>query len=87
MRRLRLLDSPAEASFDRLTQLGAHVLGVPVCLVSLVDDRRQFFKSAHGLGGWAGKARETPLTHSFCQRVVTSGVPLVVENAPEHPVV
>ena len=35
---------------------------------------------------WASK-RETPLSHSFCQHVVTSGEALIVENAPEHPVV
>ncbi len=85
LRRLSLLDSPVQASFDRLTQLAAKVLGVPVCLVSLVDDHRQFFKSAYGLGGWAGETRQTPLTHSFCQHVVTSNAPLVVNDAPAHP--
>ena len=70
--RLRLLDTPPEEPFDRLTRLAARTLGAPVALVSLVDDRRQFFKSAHGLPEpWASQ-RETPLTHSFCQHVVTS---------------
>ena len=85
LRRLNLLDSPAETGFDRLTKLAAQVLGVPVCLVSLVDDKRQFFKSAVGLSGPVGEARQTPLTHSFCQHVVTSGAPLVVDDAPAHP--
>jgi len=87
LRRLNLMDTAAEPSFDRLTRLAARALGIPVCLVSLVDDRRQFFKSAEGLGGWAGETRQTPLTHSFCQHVVTSGAPLVVDNASQHPVV
>ena len=47
--RLRLLDSPPEAPFDRLTRLAARTLGAPISLVSLVDDHRQFFKSAYGL--------------------------------------
>ncbi len=81
LRNLRLLDSDAEESFDRLTRLVRQFLQVPVALVSLVDDRRQFFKAAAGLGGWAAKARETPLTHSFCQHVVTSGQPMVVADA------
>ena len=85
LRRSSLLDSPAETGFDRVTRLAAGVIGAPVCLVSLVDDRRQFFKSVFGLGGPAAEARETPLTHSFCQHVVTAGAPLVVENAPAHP--
>ncbi len=82
---LKLLDSPGEAGFDRLTRLVQRFLLVPVSLVSFVDDRRQFFKSASGLGGWAGAARETKLTHSFCQHVVTSNQPLIVADAREHP--
>jgi PAS domain S-box-containing protein len=85
LRRSKLMDSRPEESFDRLTRLAARLLGAPVCLVSLVDERRQFFKAAHGLGGPVGEARETPLTHSFCQHVVTSGAPLVVEDATTHP--
>ena len=80
-----LLDSPPEAAFDRLTRLAAKLLGVPVALVSLVDDHRQFFKSAVGLPEpWASR-RETPLTHSFCQYGVTSAEPLIVIDAREHP--
>jgi GAF domain-containing protein len=79
-----LMDSPAEHSFDRLTRLVCRFLDVPVSLVSLVDDQKQFFKAACGVEGWAGKARETKLTHSFCQYVVTSGEPLIVNDAREH---
>lgn len=85
LRRLALLDSKIEVSFDRLTRLASEIIAAPVCLVSLVDHERQFFKSAHGLGGEAGEKRETPLTHSFCQHVVTSGEPLIVSDAPNHP--
>ena len=82
---MNLLDSAAEPGFDRLTRLVCLFLNVPVSLVSLVDDQRQFFKAACGLGGWAGEARETKLTHSFCQHVVTSGEQLIVSDAREHP--
>jgi signal transduction histidine kinase len=76
-----LMDSPADEDFDRSTRLVRRSLGVPVSLVSLVDDRRQFFKSAVGLPEpWASR-RQTPLSHSFCQHVITSGQPLVVEDA------
>jgi diguanylate cyclase (GGDEF)-like protein/PAS domain S-box-containing protein len=79
----QLLDSDTEDAFDRLTTLCADLLGAPVALVSLVDDRRQFFKSAVGLGEpWASR-RGTPLSHSFCKHVVSSGQPLVVEDARE----
>jgi len=86
LRRTRLLDSPAEGAFDRLTQLTATVLNVPVALVSLVDSDRQYFKSLHGLGQPWATERQTPLSHSFCQHVVHTRRALVVSDAREHPV-
>lgn len=83
---LRLLDTPIESSFERLTHLAAATVNAPVCLVSLVDDRRQFFKSALGLSKVLGDRRETPLSHSFCQYVVTTEQPLIVPNSIADPV-
>ena len=85
--RLGLLDTPPEESFDRLTRLAARLLSAPVALVSLVDDHRQFFKSAFGLPQPWATVRETPLSHSFCQHVVSEGKPLIVEDARAHPLV
>ncbi|MEO6331791.1 MAG: GAF domain-containing sensor histidine kinase [Gemmatimonadaceae bacterium] len=82
-----LMDSEVSDRYDRLTRLASNLLSAPVALVSLVDDRRQFFKSSLGLAEPWASARETPLSHSFCQHVVTSGRPLRIENAPEHPLV
>jgi two-component sensor histidine kinase len=76
-----LPDSSPEESFDRLTRLVTRLLGVPVALVSLVDDKRQFFKSQQGLPEPVSQARQTPLTHSFCQIVVIDQAPLVVTDA------
>jgi sigma-B regulation protein RsbU (phosphoserine phosphatase) len=76
-----LLDSACEAAFDRLTRLASRLVHAPVTLVSLVDARRQFFKSHVGLREpWASR-RETPLTHAFCKHVVDSGKPLIIEDA------
>lgn len=87
LKRTGLLDSPPEEVFDRLTRLASRALSAPVALVSLVDDHRQFFKSQVGLEEpWAAE-RQTPLSHSFCQHVVLSEAPLVVEDAREHPAV
>jgi diguanylate cyclase (GGDEF)-like protein/PAS domain S-box-containing protein len=80
-----LLDTAAEEAFDRFTRLAARCLKVPVALISLVDDHRQFFKSAVGLPEpWASR-REMPLSHSFCQYGVTMAGPLIVSDAREHP--
>ncbi|MDX1992267.1 MAG: GAF domain-containing protein [bacterium] len=87
LRNLLLLDTPAEESFDRLTRLASCIVNAPVSLVTLVDANRQFFKSAIGLPEpWASK-RETPLSHSFCQHVVATNEPLVIEDARKHPLV
>lgn len=82
-----LFDTPPEPAYDRLTRLASALLGVPVALLSLVDDERQFFKSIVGLTGWAAEARGTPLSHSFCQHVVAGDGPLIVEDARVHPLV
>jgi hypothetical protein len=80
-----LLDTPAEESFDRLARVAAKLVGAPVALVTAVDRDRQFFKSCLGLPEpWATR-RETPLTHSFCQHVVTAREPVLVTDARQDP--
>ena len=75
-----LLDTRPDAEFDDITALVAAQLRVPICLVSLVDRDRQWFKSRHGL-----EASETPRDVSFCGHVVADGMPLVVEDAAADP--
>lgn len=84
---LRLLDSPTDPAFDRLTRLVTRILDVPVSLVTLVDGDRQFFKSQTGLLEPYGTIRETPISHSFCQHVVATKHALIIEDAREHDLV
>ncbi len=84
LRATRLLDSAPEDTFDRLTRLATRLLGVPVALISLVDRDRQFFKSQQGLPEPWASARETPLTHSFCQHVAATGLPLVISDSAQN---
>ena len=85
LERSGLVDTAAEAAFDRLTRLAAAVTDAPISLVTLVLPERQFFKSARGLEEPWATARETPLSHSFCQWPVRLGRRLVVEDAREDP--
>ncbi|HKW00528.1 MAG TPA: GAF domain-containing protein [Vicinamibacterales bacterium] len=82
--RTGLLDSPPDALFDRVAQLAARLLDVPVVLLSLVDANRQFFKTQVGVPEPVATARQTPLTHSFCQWVVSSDDELVVPDVQRH---
>jgi signal transduction histidine kinase len=85
LRRLGILDTPVEAAFDRLGALAARVLKTPIALVTLVDDTRQFFKSCQGLPEPWASWRHTPLSHSFCQHVLTTSNPLVIPDARVDP--
>jgi hypothetical protein len=78
-----LMDSPIDESFDRHTRLLIEALLVPLSLVTLVSDNRQFFKSQIGLPQIFAEVRQSPLSHSFCQHVVWTGKPLQVKDARE----
>jgi len=84
---LYLLDTPPDESFDRLTRLASRILKTPISLMSLVDVDRQFFKSFVGLPEPWATTRETPLSHSFCQHVVATGEPLIINDARTEPLV
>lgn len=79
-----LLDAPRDPAFDRLTDLAARLLKVPVALVTLIDEGRQFFAGSTGLQPPYSDTRETPLTHSLCQHVVRSDELLMISDAREH---
>ncbi len=86
LREADLLDTPPEEGFDQLARIAARLLNAPIALVSLVDEDRQFFKSCIGsIPEPFNSKRETPLSHSFCQYVVASKEPLLVEDARVHP--
>lgn len=81
------MDTLPDQRFDRLTRLTSRTLGVPVVLVSLVDNERQFFKSAIGLAEPWNTCQQTLLSHSFCQYVVAKDMPLVIPDARNDPLV
>ena len=80
LRDLLILDTEPEQRFDVLTQYAAELFEVPIALVSLVDENRQWFKSRCGLD-----ATETPRSISFCGHAILEKEPLVINNALEDP--
>ena len=83
--RTGLMESVPEEVYDRAVRLARQITGAPVGLLSLVDDHRQFFKAQSGLEEAGVDQRETPLSHSFCQYVVSSRTSLAVVDARTHP--
>lgn len=79
--RTRLLDSDPEEPFDRLARLASALLDAPFAFVTIVDERRTFWKSRIGLEAAGIGAREQPNEQSFCQYVIASGEQLIVGNA------
>ncbi len=81
VRELRLLDTPSEPGFDQITELARRLTATAVAIISLVDDRRVWFKSVAGAER-AGLVLGEPARRDwFCSYVVSSGSPVVVEQA------
>jgi PAS domain S-box-containing protein len=85
LRQTNLLDTPAEEAFDRLVRQAAHMLGVPIALVSLLDEDRQILKASVGLPGPWASARQTPLSYSLCQQLLVTQQPLVIPDTRRDP--
>ncbi|MFG1645124.1 SpoIIE family protein phosphatase [Amycolatopsis sp. NPDC049252] len=75
------LSAQPDSAMDRFAAMVRVQLRVPVALVSLVEPDRQVFPGMQGLPEPWATARQTPLSHSFCQHVVATGVPLVLSDA------
>lgn len=67
LKEYEIMDTPAEAQFDDLTQLASEICGAPVGLISLLNDEKQWFKSKIGTD-----ASESPLEHAFCRYAIRS---------------
>ncbi len=76
LRLYEVLDSEPEKVFDDITEASARIFDTPICLVSLVDENRQWFKSAFGLD-----ACETERDIAFCSHAILDDETFVVEDA------
>lgn len=77
LRRLKILDTFADAEFDALVRAAALVCGVPISLISLVDEHRQWFKACAGINGITETSREV----SFCAHAILGDDIFEIEDA------
>lgn len=78
IRRLQILDTAPDSRLDAITQSASRHFDVPVALVSIVDENRQWFKSKIGLD-----TCETHRDHAFCSYTIRKPDIMIVENALE----
>ncbi|MBT8089997.1 MAG: GAF domain-containing protein [Gammaproteobacteria bacterium] len=80
LRSLNILDTPRDDRFDRYTRITARIFDMPIVLISLVDESRQWFKSAEGLS-----VKETSRDISFCAHAILDDDILEVPDARDDP--
>ncbi len=73
LRSLALLDTRPEPAFEAIVALGCRLFDVPTCLISLVDENRQWLKARVGLS-----EQETSRDVSFCGHAILLKEPLVI---------
>src|SRR5512143_2994280 len=73
-----ILDTVPEEVFDNLTELAARICEAPIALISLVDEKRQWFKSKIGI-----TVGETSRDISFCAYAITQPGLFIVPDAAE----
>lgn len=84
----QLLDTAAEQGFDDVVQVASFICGASTALMTLVDDRRQWFKAKVGV-----KTSETLRDEGFCAYTILGNELFIVEDAlasqrsADHPLV
>jgi GAF domain-containing protein len=78
--RYGILDSPPERRFDDIAKLAAAALDMPIAMVSLVDDDRQWSMATVGIA-----RGDVPRAQSFCTHALTQDWLLVIEDASIDP--
>jgi GAF domain-containing protein len=73
-----VLDTVPEEMFDDLTELAARICEAPIALISLVDEKRQWFKSKVGTA-----LNETSRDISFCSHAIRQSGLFIVPDATQ----
>ncbi len=75
LRSYKVLDSGKEKVYDDIARLTAELCDAPICLISLVEEDRQWFKAEVGLG-----LSETKIEQSICVNAIAQDAYLEIED-------
>jgi GAF domain-containing protein len=76
LKEYRVLDTGTEQLYDDIATLAAHICQVPIAMISLVDEARQWFKARVGM-----THVQTPREIAFCAHTILQREPFVVRDA------
>ena len=80
LQNLKILDTPTEERFERITRLATHYFNIPIALITLLDANRQWFKSCIGMD-FSESSRDI----SFCGHAILGDEPFVIPDATQDP--
>lgn len=80
LRGYNILDTAPEEALDEIVKLAAEICGVPVAMISLVDDDRQWFKARTGI-----ELESTPIEMSICAHAIEANEDLEIINTASDP--
>jgi len=80
LKEYHILDTGTEQSYDDITVLAAHICKVPIAMISLVDEVRQWFKSRLGV-----EMQQSPREVAFCAHAIVQNEPFIIRDAAKDP--
>ncbi len=76
----QVLDTESERCFDEITKLASDICNTPVALISLIDEKRQWYKSRVGMS-----CQESSREISFCGHTILEDELMIVPDALHDP--
>lgn len=81
LKQLVVLDTPPEPLFDEIVKLASEICGTSISLVSLIDERRQWFKANYALDAMT----EVPREFALCSHAILEDKVLNITDASKDP--